>query len=101
MKSVKLKNVFISLALILFLYLFVFNVSRVQRKISNLERQIVTLVEMQAHRILTIEEIQILVGAEVDGILGPNTLKKWDKALCDQSAAEYNYMYDLKEEGAK
>jgi hypothetical protein len=38
----------------------------------------------------TIEQIQLLVGCEkIDGKLGPETMAKWNRAVCDQYAAKY------------
>jgi len=36
----------------------------------------------------TFRELQEKVGAEPDGIIGPNTIALWDKAICDQYAIE-------------
>lgn len=36
----------------------------------------------------TFKELQIMVGAEPDGIVGPNTIEKWEKKICDQYAIE-------------
>lgn len=36
----------------------------------------------------TIKEIQRKVGAKEDGIVGPETLAKWDEAICTQYAIE-------------
>ena len=35
-----------------------------------------------------IEDLQRQVGAEPDGIIGPNTIAKYEKALCDQYAEQ-------------
>lgn len=40
-------------------------------------------------RLPTIEEIQERIGAVPDGILGPETQKLWELALCDQYAAQW------------
>lgn len=41
----------------------------------------------------TFRELQEKVGAEPDGIIGPNTIALWDKAICDQYAIEsFNQM---------
>ena len=38
----------------------------------------------------TVEDIQRLVGCEkIDGKIGPETLAKWDRAICDQYATQY------------
>ena len=38
----------------------------------------------------TIEEVQRLVGcAKIDGKLGPETQRLWDRAICNQYAKEY------------
>jgi len=37
----------------------------------------------------TIQEIQERVGANPDGILGPETQKLWDKEICNQYARPY------------
>jgi len=34
----------------------------------------------------TIEEIQRRIGAKPDGILGPETQAKWERAICDSYA---------------
>ena len=47
-----------------------------------------------AGKIPTVEEIQILVGVEPDGIPGPNTIKAWKLAENNQHAARYNYMFE-------
>jgi len=47
-------------------------------------------------QIPTIKEIQEMVGAEPDGIIGHETLKKWDAALCNQYASQWNFYYDKK-----
>ena len=36
----------------------------------------------------TIADIQRRIGANPDGKLGPETQRKWDRAICDQFAAE-------------
>lgn len=38
--------------------------------------------------IMSLEEIQQIIGAEPDGIYGAETREKWDKYLCNQYAAE-------------
>ena len=40
------------------------------------------------NKIPTFREIQELVGAKVDGVIGKETLRLWDEKLCDQHAAE-------------
>lgn len=30
---------------------------------------------------------------KADGIVGPNTLKAWDKEICNQHAAKWDFMY--------
>lgn len=37
----------------------------------------------------TKRELQAKIGAEQDGIIGPNSLAKWDKAIGNQSAEKY------------
>ena len=37
-------------------------------------------------RVPTIVEMQILVGAEPDGIVGPKFIKKWEDKICQQYA---------------
>jgi hypothetical protein len=41
-------------------------------------------IENQESRIPSIEEIQTLVGARPDGKIGPETMAKWNRAVCDQ-----------------
>ncbi|MGA2324310.1 MAG: hypothetical protein ABSG22_10725 [Sedimentisphaerales bacterium] len=56
-----------------------------QRTELNAERQ--TLI---AERIPTIEEIQQLIGCEkIDGKIGPETIAKWNRMVCDQYAQPY------------
>ncbi len=38
-------------------------------------------------------ELQECIGVEPDGKIGPETMKAWDKALCDQYAAESDEPY--------
>jgi len=45
--------------------------------------------ENKGNRIPSISELQVLIGAEPDGIIGPETLRKWEKALCDQYSQPY------------
>lgn len=40
------------------------------------------------NHIPTFREFQKKVGAEQDGIIGKDTLEKWDKAICQQAAIE-------------
>ena len=44
-------------------------------------------------RIVTVKEVQEMVGAEPDGIIGPETIEKWIYALNNQDAAKFDYMY--------
>lgn len=44
-----------------------------------------------AGKIPTVCEIQELVGAEPDGIIGQETKSKWNRAVCDQYDAKYSY----------
>jgi len=39
-------------------------------------------------KVPTFREIQRMVGAKEDGIIGPNTIAKWEKAICNQYAIE-------------
>lgn len=39
-------------------------------------------------RVPTFKQLQVMVGAEPDGIIGPNTIARWDKKICDQCAIE-------------
>ena len=48
----------------------------------------------------SIEEIQERIGAKPDGIIGPQTIKKWDAALGNQSADQY-FPADFFEEGGE
>lgn len=34
------------------------------------------------------QEVQKRIGVKADGIIGPETMKAWDKYLCEQYAAE-------------
>jgi len=36
----------------------------------------------------SLSEIQAMVGAEPDGVYGPETKEKWDMAVCERYAAE-------------
>ena len=47
-----------------------------------------TITEERKTPLPTIEDIQRRVGATPDGKLGPETQDKWERALCDQFAAE-------------
>ncbi len=50
----------------------------------------------------TIEEIQKWVGCEkIDGIIGPETIEKWDRALCNQAAQKWDYYYENNEPNYK
>lgn len=40
------------------------------------------------NHIPTFREFQKKVGAEQDGIIGPNTIAKWERKICDQYAIE-------------
>lgn len=40
-------------------------------------------------KIPSVADIQRAVGAEPDGIVGPETLSKWDEAIFNQYAARY------------
>ena len=44
-------------------------------------------------RIPTFKDVQRMVGAEPDGIIGPETIAKWDKAVCNQYANELSGHY--------
>jgi len=47
-------------------------------------------VEPQINKqIPSLAEVQRMVGAKSDGIYGPETREKWDRAICDQFAAEW------------
>jgi len=41
-------------------------------------------------RVPSLEEIQTKIGAEPDGIFGPETREKWNRAICNQFAAPYH-----------
>jgi hypothetical protein len=41
----------------------------------------------------TIRQVQQAVGAEPDGIIGPETIRLWDLAICQQYADRWNYYY--------
>lgn len=45
--------------------------------------------------IKSVKELQQQVGAVPDGIIGKETLGKWDKAICDKYASKYDYMYEV------
>lgn len=45
-------------------------------------------------RVPTFKELQEMVGAEPDGIIGPNTIAKWDEKICQQEADEWNFFYE-------
>ena len=45
--------------------------------------------ELQQDRIMSIIEIQEAVGAEPDGIPGPDTMTKWDYAYANQEANRF------------
>ena len=48
-----------------------------------------------APAIPTIEEIQTEIGCEkIDGILGDETQRLWDLAICNQYASEWDFMYE-------
>ena len=42
----------------------------------------------------SIAEIQKMVGAEPDGIMGQETLRKWDEVICEQFAGRSNHYYE-------
>lgn len=48
-----------------------------------------TLPSRPEPRIPSIIELQEAVGAEPDGIVGPDTIAKWDKAYANQEAAKF------------
>ena len=45
--------------------------------------------EPQQARIMSIIELQEVIGAEPDGIIGPDTIAKWDMAYANQEAAKF------------
>ena len=59
------------------------------------------VVESQPHFPTPAEIQQQLVDAgydiDVDGIIGTETLKAWDKALCTQYASTHDYFYEPKQ----
>ncbi len=38
--------------------------------------------------LLSIKDVQLIIGAEPDGKLGPETQEKWDDYICDHHATE-------------
>jgi len=55
-------------------------------------KQIETLMA-EVNHIPTIADIQIMVGAEPDGVIGDETKSKWNVAVCNQYAGDYDYVY--------
>ena len=59
-------------------------------------------VPLFADKIPTVEEVQILlveagydIGPKgIDGDMGGDTIAAWDKAICDQYASKYDYMFE-------
>jgi len=45
-------------------------------------------------KVPTFKQVQVMVGAEPDGIIGPNTIAKWDKAICNQEAGKWDFYYE-------
>lgn len=45
-------------------------------------------------KIPSLAEVQEMVGAKPDGIYGPETAEKWDRAICNQYAAKWDFMYE-------
>lgn len=64
---------------------FAYWLGRQARPDEIAERHIATQ-QKALDRIPTFKEIQHKVGAEPDGIIGPDTIAKWDKAICNQEA---------------
>ena len=46
-------------------------------------------IQEQKQKIPTITELQLMVGAEPDGIIGKETLRLWETALCNQYAEPF------------
>jgi len=38
--------------------------------------------------------VEMGYGIEVDGVIGEKSRAAWDVAYCNQSAAQYNYLYE-------
>lgn len=72
------------------------------KKEINLQARHITeqqkyIAELESH-VPIFEELQEMVGAEEDGIIGPNTIEKWDKAICNQEAVKmFERMAGVKE----
>lgn len=50
---------------------------------------------VQPRPVPSIEWVQEKIGCEkIDGILGDETQRLWDRAICQQYADEYNYYYE-------
>jgi len=64
--------------------------NQIDKKTQALYRQ----ASKQPSAIPTIQELQIMVGAEPDSIVGPNTIRLWNKAICEQEAAKWDFMYE-------
>jgi len=70
-------------AVLVFAYFFSVQTTR----LLTAERHI-TVLQKALDRTPTIKEIQRRVGAEPDGIIGPNTIALWKKVINDQYAVE-------------
>jgi hypothetical protein len=45
----------------------------------------------EAKKLPSLAEIQEKIGAEPDGIYGPETKKLWDRAICEQEASRWYF----------
>lgn len=58
------------------------------RKIINVQERHIAEQQKALDRVPTFTELQEMVGAEPDGIIGPNTIEKWERKICGQYAVE-------------
>ena len=56
--------------------------------IGKINRPIV-FQQQDEHPLMSVIELQRAVGAEPDGIVGPNTIAKWERAYANQEAAKF------------
>ena len=77
MKSIL--NIFCFLVTIALVFVFAFLCGRQGRRFPE---------PFKRGGVPTFIELQNMVGAEPDGIIGPNTIARWEREICNQYARE-------------
>ena len=77
------------------IFAFAYFCSRQARPDPMTERKMAVM-QKALDRTPSIKDIQRRIGAEPDGIIGPNTIELWDKAICQQEASKWDFMYEEK-----